>query len=174
MKKRVPEESRLDRELNPREREALDRALKFLDYRPRTSGEIRERMRKWGYGTRVSSKVVDYLESSGLVDDREFARVFMEELLEKQFGFYRVREKLLSKRLARDMVEEVMADYPDEQEYERAFELGTARAARLSGQGELAMKRNLTGFLERRGFPGNVAKEVVRSLVRVDTELGRE
>jgi len=170
----VTEENKLDKELNPIEREALDKAIKFLNYRLRTSGEIREKMRIWGYSTRVCSNVVDYLEGRGLVDDREFARVFMQELLEKQFGFYRVREKLFSKRLDRDVVEEVMADYPDEQEYERAFEIGAVRAAGLSGQGEQAMKRKLTAFLERRGFSGNVARDVVRSLVRVDTELGRE
>jgi len=174
VKQRVPAESRLDQGFNPREKEALDRALRFLEYRPRSSGEIRERMRKWGYGNRVSSKVIDYLQARGLVDDREFARLFMEELIEKQFGFYRVREKLFAKRLAKDVVEEVMSDYPSEYEYGRAYELGLARAERMSGQGEQTRQRKLIGFLERRGFPSDVAREVGRSLVRVDTELGRE
>jgi len=171
---RVPAGSRLDQEFSPREREALNRALRFLDYRPRSSGEIRDRIRKWGYSTRVTGKVIGYLEDCGLVDDREFGRIFMEELVEKQYGFYRVREKLFDKRLARDVIEEVMVGYPAEREFERAYELGTARAERLSGQGEQVVQRKLMGFLERRGFSGGVAREVVRSLGRVDTELGRE
>lgn len=174
MKQRITADSGLDQELNPREKEALDRALRFLEYRPRSSGEIRERMRKWGYGNRVSGKVVGYLQDSQLVDDQEFARLFMEELVQKQFGFYRVREKLYAKRLARDVVEEVMSDYPSEDEYGRAYKLALTRGERLSGQGEQERQRKLKGYLERRGFSSGVAMEVVRSLVRVDTELGRE
>jgi regulatory protein len=170
----VPAESRLDKEFNPGEREALNRALRFLDYRPRSSGEIRDRMTKWGYGTLVREKVIGYLEDSGLVDDREFARLFMEELVEKQFGFYRVREKLVTKRLSKDVVEEVMEYYPSDKEFERAYELGMSRAARLSGQGDQVVQRKLVGLLQRRGFAGGVAREVVRSLTRVDTELGRD
>jgi regulatory protein len=148
--------------------------LKFLDYRPRSSGEIRDRMRKWGYSARVTGKVIGHLEDCGLVDDMEFGRLFMEEMIEKQYGFYRVREKLFAKRLSKDVIEEVMTDYPAEREFERAYELGTTRAKRLSGQGEQVVQRKLMGFLERRGFPGDVAREVVRSLACVDTELGPE
>ena len=174
MKQRLPAESRFDQGFSPREKEALNKSLRFLEYRPRSSGEIRERMRKWGYGTRVSGKVLGYLQESGLVDDREFARLFTEELVEKEFGFYRVREKLFAKRLDRDVVEEAMSNYPREDEYSRAYELGMARAERFSGRVDQEGQRKLLGFLERRGFPSGVAREVVRSLARVDTELGRE
>jgi len=167
-------ESKLVEGFTPREREAFEKALNFLNYRPRSSGEIRDRMRKWRYGTRVIDKVIGYLEESGLVDDREFARIFMRELIEKQFGFYRIREKLYAKSIDKAVVEEVMADYPSGEEFERAYQLGMAKAARLSGQDELSGQRKLMGFLERRGYSGSVAREVVRSLGRVDTELGRE
>lgn len=154
--------------------EALGRALEFLSRKPRARGEVSDRLRSWGYSQKTSSDVTNHLESRGYLDDREFARLYLEELVRKGFGSRRVRQKLAEKRLDRELIEETMEGYPIEHEADRAFEAAVAKVGgdepRINPDG----LRRLKGYLIRRGFPRGPTEEACRRLVEVDTQNWRE
>lgn len=152
---------------------ALDRALRFIDYRPRSSGETRSRMRRWGYSADDIDQVVEHLQSVGLIDDVTFARVFMDEMVRKGFGCRRVSDELYKKRLAREVIEEVMSGYPIQDEVERARDAAALRMSRLTGDEPAARRIKIKRYLMRRGFTPEVSEEVCRSFI-VDTQLGAE
>lgn len=157
------------------EGEAYERALRFLDYRPRTAAEMASRLKAWGYSPRVIEAVLANLKQSSLVDDKRFARLFMDELIKKGFGARRVREKLFEKRLPREVIEEVMLEYPYEDDRERAEAAAVRRSGRASGADEQKAYRQMKDYLMRLGYDGGTAADVARIALSgsVDTENGR-
>lgn len=152
----------------------LDRLFRFVEYRPRTAFETRERMRRWGYGASDIDGALKYLSSAGLVDDGAFARLFVEEMLRKGYGERYIREKLLTRRVGKEAVEEALSLYPSESEFERAMLAGRARARRARHPDGCTDRRRLYGYLVRRGFAQGAASEVSRLLSEVDSNQPRE
>ncbi len=154
--------------------EALSRALRFIDYRPRSRGETTDRLVRWGYSRATAEDVAGYLESCGVIDDRRFASVYLDEMLRKHLGYYRVRKALIEKKLERALVEEVLADYPLEEELPRAERVARAQASRFAGAEPRAFTRKLCDYLVRRGYSRQIAMEACRLIADVDTQNWRE
>jgi regulatory protein len=154
--------------------EALERAIRFIEYRPRSGGETRDRLRRWGYSIAERDEVVAHLEACGLLDDSEFARMFVGEMLLKGFGYQRVRSELFKKRLDRQVVDEALDLYPAEDELNRALRLAERLAPRLGGCSTPENRRKMLGYLTRRGYSRVVAAEACRLAADVDTNIGPE
>ncbi|MHB8895232.1 MAG: regulatory protein RecX [Candidatus Geothermincolia bacterium] len=154
--------------------EALEKALRFIDYRPRSAGETRARLRKWGYDEATAETVIEYLEAAGIIDDREFARLFMGELMRKEIGPYRIRSELLKKKLDRELVAEVAGEYPIDEEAEHARAAALRRFRQMSAKSESEIRVKLTGFLVRRGYSRQAAEAACRLMIQVDTQSDAE
>lgn len=152
---------------------ALARALRFIEYRPRSSGELMRRLERWGYSEEESRRLVDHLAERGILDDRQFAGQFADELMAKGFGRRRVRVELARKRLGRELIDEVLARYPNSEEPDRAFAVAEARLARMEQRGPDTRKK-LVDYLLRRGFSPGEAQSACRRLCDVDTEIWQE
>lgn len=159
---------------NPPDREALDRALRFIDYRPRSGGETFDRLRKWGYPPSVCRGVVEFLERCGVIDDRQFGRVFLGEMLRKNLGFNRIRFELARKKLDTGMVDEILEEYPFEGELDRAVGAAAPLARRAAGRNETQAARGVMASLVRRGYSRAVARRAAELALDVDTENWRE
>lgn len=156
------------------DREALERALRFIEYRPRSSGETKDRLGKWGYSHSCCRAVMDYLEKCGLIDDMEFGRVFLGEMLRKNLGYNRIRFELFRKKLDRQTIAAVMEGYPREGELARAVAAAAPFARRLAGRRPAEAARSIAASLVRRGYPGAVARRAAELALDVDTENWRE
>jgi regulatory protein len=153
---------------------ARDRAIRFIEYRARSKGETLQRLMQWGYNGDVCSHVVADLESCGLLDDREFAGIFIAEMLRKGFGFYRIRGELIKKKLDRELVEEVLCEYPVDNELERAADLAGTIMAKIGNDNSTATRRKIIGHLIRRGYSRDTAQEACKLAFNVDTQIGPE
>jgi regulatory protein len=58
---------------------ALQAAIDFIDYRPRSQAEVERRLRKAQVGDATISLVVDRLKMSNLLNDRDFAQRWVED-----------------------------------------------------------------------------------------------
>jgi regulatory protein len=138
---------------------AMNRALHFLGYRARSRSEVRERLRRYGYGEETVRAVIGRLEELGYLDDEEFARTVVREKA-RRYGPRRVSADLrrsgVDAELAQDIVEE---------EFAERSEVETARSAaarRYNRRGSDAEARRVYGFLVRRGYSADVCAEVAR------------
>ncbi len=154
--------------------EALERALRFIEYRPRSAGETRQRLKRWGYDEATVTRVVTLLEVSGILDDRDFARAFMNEMVRKGYGCRRVSAEMYKKRLPRDVIEETMAAYPQDEEIDRAVRAAEKAAGRLRQSEALNADNKLVGYLMRRGYTGDVARKAVSTIASFDTNNSPE
>ena len=156
------------------DRKLLEKLLRFIQVRPRTCGETRERARRWGYGGDEAEQAVVYLESRGLIDDEAFARQFLEELIRKGYGERRIREKLFAKRLGREAIDAAMDEYPYELEAERALEAAGSAAGKMNRDDPRAFERKMYSLLLRKGFASSAARQACRHLGDIDSEIGPE
>jgi regulatory protein len=138
---------------------AMNRALHFLGYRARSRSEVRERLRRYGYGEETVRAVIGRLEELGYLDDEEFARTVVREKA-RRYGPRRV-----SADLRRSGVDTELAQGIVEEEFAERSEVEAARSAaarRYNRRGSDAEARRVYGFLMRRGYSADVCAEVAR------------
>src|SRR3712207_93103 len=72
---------------------AMSRALGYLGYRARSEKEVRERLRRYGYGEETIEGVIERLQELGYLDDEDFARLVVSEKA-RRYGPRRVTAEL--------------------------------------------------------------------------------
>jgi regulatory protein len=138
---------------------AMTRALNFLGYRARSEKEVRDRLRRYGYGEETVEGVVARLKELGYLDDEDFARLVVREKA-RRYGPRRVSAELRKSGVDAELAQGVV-----EEEFAGRSEVEQARAAaarRYNRGGSDAEARRVYGFLVRRGYSAEVCAEVAR------------
>jgi len=135
-------------------------ALHFLDYRPRSEAELRDHLlHKRKCGAAVVKSVLVKLKKIGLVDDRVFARNWVDDRVTfKQKSSAVIRRELLQKGIDIETVNLVIADINDEA---NALKAGLKKARLLGNFNYLEFSRRLAPYLGRRGYGGEVIYKVI-------------
>lgn len=152
---------------------AYSDALRLLNYRPRSTAEVRQRLRGRGYDAEQIEAVVARLLGAGLLDDRAFARLWVENrLLNSPRGRQGLAAELRQKGVAPEVIAGVLDEAAEEQdEAAQALELARGRDRALAGLDRAAFFRRLQSFLARRGFSADIVLQVARQMW---AESGRE
>ena len=175
-----------DADLHLRVREA---ALDLIARRPYSRQELRRRLARKGFPRSVIDASLGALETQKVVDDGAFAKSFVRDRLRlRPRGKRRLSQELREKGVDAGTIEAAVGDVFREQEVRedtlaRKAALGwlarqrpDARAALArsdrSAERERAVRR-LIGFLARRGFAGDVAKEALEAAAAAARGEGR-
>jgi regulatory protein len=143
-------------------------ALRLLATRPRAIQDLKRRLRDRGHDPRAIDESIQALQSSGLLDDAEFARHFVRVRSPRGHGPSRLIHDLLvvgvDRRVAEQAVQHVaQAEGIDLTAAARA--IAERRAAQLEGLSVQRKRRRLLIYLARRGFRGHDVREMVTELV---------
>lgn len=142
--------------------DARERALRFLEPRPRSTTEVRQHLHKKKIAPDVIEKVVSRLTEAGLLDDAAFAKYWVENREEFRPRAGRaLRFELKRKGLPDSAIKEATAGVDEE---ESAYRAGLARARRWSELEYREFREKLGAFLVRRGFSYEVARHAVERL----------
>jgi regulatory protein len=139
---------------------AKDRALGLLAVRWRSRRELETRLRAAGFEQEQVASALADLERAGLVDDDRFARELARSKSGRLDGNRNVRSALARAGVAPQLSDEVVADLGEEEG--RAHALAERKAARMSGLAPEVAYRRLHGFLMRRGYGPDLAREAAR------------
>ncbi|MBX5450709.1 regulatory protein RecX [Thermogemmatispora sp.] len=146
--------------------EALDRALNYLSFRPRSRQEVHHYLRRRGTAPDLIEAVLERLTELKLVDDRAFATFWVES--RERFhpeSAQALRSELRARGIAPEIAAEVVNQEDDE---ERALRAGRKKVQALlrgkAGKNYEAFRNQLGAFLLRRGFSYETAKRIVRQL----------
>ena len=106
---------------------ALDAALNYLSYRPRTESELRRRLAGREVPKEVMEAVMGRVRELGLLDDAAFARLWVQdrERLSPR-GTLALRHELRRKGVSAELVEEVVGQEADEEASAYAVRAGLA------------------------------------------------
>ena len=95
----------------------------------------------------VHKLVAEVLEEMGLLDDRKTAAQIVERCIARGYGINRARQALYEKKIPQRYWEEVLSDYPDQQEKIIAF-----LQSRLSVNPDGKERKRAVDALMRRGY----------------------
>jgi regulatory protein len=142
-----------------------EKALHFLSYRPRSSQEVRRNLLKHGCDEALVEETIARLEQNGLLNDRDFARAWVENR-----GAFRprsasaLRMELRQKGLADDVIQSVLDEDVDEQALAR--DAARKQARRYAGLEWAEFRQKMGAFLSRRGFSYATIAPVVSEIWR--------
>lgn len=147
----------------------LEAALRFLEPRQRSIGEVRRRLTRVGYRDDLVEGAIARLVELGMLDDQAFARTWIESRdRARPRGQRALRRELAVKGVDRAVVDETMgereAESPDA-DTEAARRLLARNARALARVGDPAARRQRAyALLARNGFDSEVAATVSREL----------
>lgn len=159
------------------EREAaLQRALHFISYRPRTRQEVHQNLEKAGVPADVIDETIARLQEQRLINDSQFAEFW----IDNRTTFRPRSERLLAlelrqRGLTEPVIQEALqAAAIDEQA--AAYQAAQKRSRRLAGLDRQAFRQKLGSFLARRGFSYETSSGAVNQLwdELQETDNGRQ
>jgi regulatory protein len=149
---------------------AHESALRFLSYRPRSVDEVRRHLKGKGAAPEVIDQVVERLTEVELLDDRTFARYWLENRSDfRPRGEHALRLELRQKGVPEDIIAEVLSEGHSEDE--AAYRAATAQARKIRTADPVEFRRKMEAHLVRRGFSYDLAREAA---IRAWRELHSE
>ena len=143
---------------------AAQRAMRLVAIRPRSERELRDALTRARVPEPIQRTALERLRETGAIDDRAFARVWVENRQAfRPRSSFALKVELRRKGVAAETISAVLESADDE-----AAALLAARTAgrRLHGLSQEEFRRRLGGLLARRGFDYSIIRPVVERLWR--------
>lgn len=150
----------------------LDKALRFLSFRPRSEHEVREYLTKkipkaefpTDKSTVEADSVVIKLKEMGLLADRSFALWWLEQRQSQgqPYGRRRISLELQQKGIERAVIDELTSGLGAASELVPARKAALKKVRLYSGLPERERRAKLTAYLMRRGFGWPTIKELLK------------
>ncbi|MGC8771186.1 MAG: regulatory protein RecX [Brevinematia bacterium] len=91
--------------------DAIKSAVRFIRYRPRSKKEVYDKLRRKGFNIEIIEEVISFLEKNSLLNDEEFARLWVNErLVLKKSSVIKIKMELRAKGISDDIIERVLSD----------------------------------------------------------------
>jgi regulatory protein len=144
---------------------ALHAALRFIQARPRSAAEVRERLRRKQFASDAIERAISRLSELELLDDVAFARFWVENRNAcRPRGQQALRSELSQKGISRETIDAVLADTTPDDEHTRALTLARGVLPRYASADYATFQRRLGGYLQRRGFGYDIVRAVLSTL----------
>lgn len=151
----------------------LQHAIKYLGYRPRSVDEVRRNLVKNEYPAAAIEEILSRLQRNGLLDDRSFARRWVENRLEfrprgRRALQYELRKAGVAETIIQETLDEILTD-----EDRLAYEAARKYARKLKTDERRVFVQKLFAYLGRRGFSYDTASGVVERIWQEDQNRSR-
>ena len=141
--------------------DALDAALRFLSYRPRSEAEVRRRLSRRFSHSSVDNAMAT-LREQGLLDDAAFAQFWRQSReRNRPKGISAMRWELLRMGVSRDVADDALEGTDEDESAYRA----ASGISRRMGQADYdTFQKKLVPYLRRRGFGPETTRGAVHRL----------
>jgi regulatory protein len=147
----------------------LNRALRFLSFRPRSEKEIRDYFKIKHVDSLVSQKVIDKLKESKFLNDLEFARWWVEQrTLITPRAWRIIKIELKQKGISSEIIEELNINSESEEENDltMAIKLAQKRLPRYKNLSRQEIYQKMGRFLISKGFDYDTIKRSIDGLLQ--------
>jgi regulatory protein len=141
----------------------LDKAYRFLSFRPRSEKEMREKLLEKFPPTMVE-EAIGKLKKFNLINDSEFARAWVNSRSMGR-GSRALAFELQRKGVKKEVIEEALAELNKEDEYETALALVQKRS-KYQGLTKDEAYKKIAPFLSRRGYSYDIIKKVIQEITQ--------
>jgi regulatory protein len=140
----------------------VQQAMRLLQRRPRSRKELGDYYRKKGVADSLCSSILDYLAELGLVDDREFANVWIENRQAfRPRGERALRFELRQKGIAAEIIDEALEGFDEVGAAKAAAAVAWRRYRHLSVEEYM---RKALPYMARRGFPYEIGAKTIKQV----------
>lgn len=135
------------------------RAVRIVSATDVSRRDLEQRLVHKGEDPEQAKAAVEWMGDLGLVDDRAVAQNLVRSAAAKGYGLARAKQILYEKRIPRELWQEALEDYPDQEDRIRSF-----LESRLDGDsGEKEIKRAVDALI-RRGHSYGVIIKALKEL----------
>ncbi|MDM8534917.1 RecX family transcriptional regulator [Clostridiaceae bacterium HSG29] len=145
--KELIDEIKMDDEYN----KCFNKALNYISYQDRTIKEVKDKLYSNEYLDSTINNVIKELLKLHYIDDFEYAKRYIGYKI-KETGKYKIKNKLIEKGIDENIIEELLMDYSEDEEYESAYKIANKKNSQY---GDIDYKKRysrLSGFLNRKGY----------------------
>lgn len=149
--------------------QAQDKALGFIGYKMRTEKEVRQKLVENDFTHEIIEEVMVFLCKYKYINDKEYAQKYIKERLRlSPRGGYAMRMELLQKGISHEICQEALAltEFSETEDAVRWLE----RKTKGQWPPDEKKKKQLYGFLQRKGYSYGVIKE---AFVEMDQEQAK-
>lgn len=150
---------------------ARDVLVRRLTDRARSRADLARTLAKKQVPTEVAEAMLDKFETAGLINDVEFAHTWV-SARQRGKGLARsvLAMELRRHGIADEIAREALAQLDPDDERAAAHELVRKRLRTMGGLDTPVQTRRLVGMLARKGYPAQLAFEVVRCELDVEAQ----
>ena len=96
---------------------AKNKALRLLEYRSHSEREMRDKLKRVGFGHEEIERVLEFLREYNFINDREFAEKYARNLKNiKRMGKHRIKAELMKKGIASELIDDAISGIDWEEE----------------------------------------------------------
>ncbi len=142
-------------------RRAQEKAMYLLEHRSHSKKELADKIARTAASREAAQAAADRMEELGLLDDEAYARDLARELfIRRHWGALRVKQELRLKGIDSGLIEELLAEYGDE---DRALEnLREILDRKYMGWAEdEKVRRRAFAALQRLGYPYDLIRRAM-------------
>ena len=152
------------------EKRGKEIALKSLSRRERSEKEIRSRLKIKGIGEKAEDNIIKNLKKYEYLNDREFARRFVNNFMNKKpSGRKLVSFELRKRGISEQIIEEELDSFFSKiDEKELAYRALKKKLKSLTNFSINGRKKKVSDFLFRRGFSWEIIDEVIKDTILED------
>jgi len=143
---------------------AYQRALRYIQYKPRTHYEVRKKLLELGFSAEIIEDISAKLKSNHLVDDE----AYVESWIHKRTTLKPRSQKMIRYELKRKGVDESVIFGGLEQapsDHLLAMQLGEKYLKRYTKLDDAEFKKKMFGVFQRKAFSYEVSKDVIEQLI---------
>ncbi len=140
---------------------AKSRALHLLNDMGRTEEQLRTKLKQGGYPEEIVEKAIDYVKSFGYLNDKEYARSFIEGRKSRK-SRTELYASLCQKGIAKEEIEQALSDYYDQEDSKTAIESILRKKKFEPETADYKEKQKIGGYLMRKGFRYEEIRQVLQ------------
>ena len=144
------------------EEQALQKLAALCSQSEHCTSEMNEKMTRWGIDEDAQQRVVEYLVANRYVDDRRYARSFVNDKLKyNKWGPRKIEQSLWMKHIDESIQREALDDVDNEEYISVLRPLLTSKRKTTKAETDYEMNQKLLRFAIGRGFTFEQVKEVI-------------
>ena len=144
------------------EEQALQKLAALCSQSEHWTAEMKEKMTRWGIDEDAQQRVVEYLVANRYVDDRRYARSFVNDKLKyNKWGPRKIEQSLWMKHIDESILREALDDVDNEEYISVLRPLLTSKRKTTKAETDYEMNQQLLRFAIGRGFTFEQVKEVI-------------
>lgn len=143
-------------------RKAFNKAINFLSYRMRSEHEVKQKLLQNEFGEAVILEAIRKLYEYGFLNDESFTKALVEtQKKNSKKGPTAIRQELKKKGIDKDLQEEVLSNYSEEEQIGIARTLAEKIINQHQDKTPMQIKQKVQDTLQRKGYNFSIISQAL-------------